>query len=429
MVVVAAQKVKDWWNSWHMPTLNLWGTPQQVSRGAGDNGAKANVAAGAQASASKVRYTPDMLAKVAALVEFATLQTEYSYKGESTADVIGSMTKRTFKHTAKEKKSKTSLGMCYQYVKVALKRTNVVDGILGGDMAADVQESASKAGPALEKKGFTNVTDEVPDARWAAAGDIVVYEWSAKTWESRKKAKGKPSMPNHGHIDIRSEVTYISDFVSDAEIGNFQPTWFVEDATEPTKFYPNYVNVRIYRKYYDPRPTCRIRAFLACLREFECQAIKNDADRYTALNTALPSAPKSKTFKGFETHPWDKVPKDQRPASTAAGAYQITRTAWREALDQRCFPDAESKGTFTPQMQDRIAVRRLEYRKALHLLRAGKLEEAVAAARNEWTSLPGAKENQNRQTADGKPMDMSYLKGLFDKFLVLELTKYGIVEK
>lgn len=421
MTVVAMQKVKDWWNSWQMPTLNLWGAPPQVSRDAVVKAqARSPAPAGTQTSASKVRYTPDMPAKVAALVEFATLQTQYNYTGEGTTGVLGSMTKGTFQHKIGEKDSSTSLGKCYQYVKIALTRTNVIDGILGDKMAADVQESASKAAPALEAKGFIDVTNELPDARWAATGDIVVYAWSEKTWAARKKTK--PSTPNHGHIDIRGEQTYISDFVPG--LGN--PSWFVSDPTEPTKFYPNYVNVRVYRKFYDPTPTCRIRAFLACLREFECQAIKNDADRYMALNTALPSAPKSKTFTGFDTHPWDKVPKDQWPASTAAGAYQITRTAWREALDQRCFPDAEGKATFTPQMQDRIAVRRLEFRKALHLVRACRLEEAVAATRTEWTSLPGAKENQNRRTADGKPMDMAYLKGLFDKFLTVELAKFGI---
>jgi muramidase (phage lysozyme) len=98
-------------------------------------------------------------------------------------------------------------------------------------------------------------------------------------------------------------------------------------------------------------------------------------------------------------------------------------------MDRRYFADTEGKATFTPQMQDRIAVRRLEFREALHLLRAGKLEEATAAARNEWTSLPGSKENSKRHTADGKPMDMAYLASLFTTFLEAELRKFGIKGK
>ena len=85
--------------------------------------------------------------------------------------------------------------------------------------------------------------------------------------------------------------------------------------------------------------------------------------------------------------------------------------------------------TFSPQMQDRIAVRRLEFREALHLLRAGKIAEATAAARNEWTSLPGSKENSIRRTADGKPMNMAYLLTLFNNFLAIEFAKFGIGAK
>jgi hypothetical protein len=367
-----------------------------------------------------------MLPKVKALIDFATEQTGYTYS-VGTAAVIGQMVKGTFEHSAGEKSSDKSHGSCYQYVRIALTRAQIVDGYLADNMEVSYQESASKAGTPLLKKGFVDVSDEVPDARWAATGDVIVYEWSPGTWEARKK-KGKANTPNHGHIDIRSEATYISDFMPGKPEG-FHPRWVSNDATQPTKFRPEYVNIRIYRKYYDPRPTCRLRAFLTCLREFECQAFKNDADRYAALNTPLPTNPKSRTFSAFDSHPWDGVPKEKWPVSTAAGAYQITCTTWREEMDRRYFADSEGKAAFSPQMQDRIAVRWLEFRQALHLVRAGKLEDAVAAARQEWTSLPGSKENGRRRTVDGKPMDMGYFTDLFHKILAVELAKFGIESK
>ena len=420
-MVVLQHKVLDWWNSWHLPSLNLWAPHANAPSAPPAMGGAASTE---PATGSKVPYNLNMLPKVKGLIEFATAQTEYDYS-VGTAAVVAQMVKGTFQHASGEKKSTTSVGKCYQYVRIALTRAQIVEGYLADGMDVTYQESASKAGQPLLKKGFVDVTDEVPDPRWAAVGDIIVYEWSPGTWEARKKKKNLASLPNHGHIDIRSEENYISDFMP-GKLEEYHQHWISGDATEPTKFRPEYINIRIYRKFYDPTPTCRIRAFLACLREFECQAVKNDTDRYHALNTPLPATPKSKDFVEFNSHPWSGIPKDQWPASTAAGAYQITCTTWRDEMDHRYFMDAEGKATFSPQMQDRIAVRRLEFRGALHLLRSGKIEEAVAAARKEWTSLPGSTENAKRRTADGKPMDMAYFKGLFDRFLAAELNKFGI---
>lgn len=406
-LAVITQKAIDWWNSWRMPTFNLWGTPAPVTQGG-------------TVPATPVKVDAEMVKKVEALLEFAREQTEYVYT-EGTAGVLASMGKGTFKHAKKEKESHIALGLCYTYVKVALTRTKIVDGVLAAQKTSATQTnaehyamqlSASKAGPALIAKGFKDVTAEVPDARWAAAGDVIVYAWSDTTWEQRKKKD--PKSPNHGHIDIRDYEFYISDFIPlpPAKLGH--PTW------------RSYVNIRIYRKVFDPLPIQRIRAFLRCIREFECQAEKEDSKRYQMLNAPLPSG--DRRFSSYKTHPWDGQGKPLK-GSTAAGAYQILSGTWQEIFDKGLI---EPKGDrFSPTVQDRIAVMKLEDRGVLHLIRTGRIQEALElkgsngslALPSEWTSLPGGKENAHRLTADKKPMNMTHFQTLFDQYLNEEKAK------
>jgi muramidase (phage lysozyme) len=383
-LAVVTQKALDWWNSWRMPTFNLWGTPAATGQGG-------------TAPATPVKVDTEMIKKVEALLEFAREQTEYDYKasGEGTAAVLASMGKGTFKHEKKEKGNWISLGLCYTYVKVALSRCKIIDGLLDG-------VSASKAGPSLIAKGFKDVTAEVPDGRWAAAGDMIVYEWTDSTWEIRKKKDS--NTPNHGHIDIRDYEFYISDFIPKFEPRKYlgRPSW------------SHYQNIRIYRKVFDLLPTQRIRAFLRCIREFECQAEHDDAKRYQMLNYPPPGNSGGR-FSGYATHPWDGFTPPGKPHSTAAGAYQILQGTWKEVFDNGLI---ELKGDrFSPAVQDRIAVMKLEDRAALHLVRTGRIQEAISKLTSEWTSLPGGKENANRLAGDKKPMDMAYFQSLFDKYL------------
>lgn len=425
-LAVITQKAVDWWNSWRMPTFNLWGTPAPVAKGG-------------TAPATPVKVDAEMVKKVEALLEFAREQTGYLYT-EGTAGVLASMGKGTFKHEKGEKLTKDSLGLCYTYVKVALTRAKIIDGVLAVQKASTAQTdaehyamqlSASKAGPALIAKGFKDVTGEVPDARWAAAGDVIVYAWSDKTWETRKKKD--PKSPNHGHIDIRDYDFYISDFIPLPPGMSGHPRWFRERPKDAGgqypaegKFYPEYINIRIYRKVFDPLPTQRIRAFLRCIREFECQAEKDDSKRYQMLNTPLPSG--DRRFSSYKMHPWvglsitDKV-------STSAGAYQIKLKTWGEIFEKGLIDNSGNK--FSPAIQDRIAVMKLEDRGVLHLIRTGRIKEALEfkgpngelALPSEWTSLPGGKENAHRLTGDKKPMDMAYLQTLFDQYLNEEKAK------
>jgi len=78
---------------------------------------------------------------------------------------------------------------------------------------------------------------------------------------------------------------------------------------------------------------------------------------------------------------------------------------------------------FSPVVQDRLALILLEDRKALPLIRTGNIDAAISQFLTTWTSLPGAKENGKRRTAEGKPMDMAYFMGLYNKYLIEEKTK------
>jgi muramidase (phage lysozyme) len=296
-------------------------------------------------------------------------------------------------------------GLCARYVNIALAEANISNGVM--DL-----HYASLAGPQLLALGFREVTDEVPDGRWAAAGDVIVYQWSDKAWEEEKKTKGISKLPNYGHIDIRSYDSYISDYIPKANHPNWQ----------------RYADIKIYRKVYDLMPTLRMKAFLHCLREYECQAERDDAKRYQMLNTPLPNG--EKRFTNFSKHPWYGMT-NQLPShgSGAAGAYQIIPKTWNAILfDPQTFRIVLKSGEllFDQKMQDRIAVAILESRKALASIRTGDIAKAIQLLQTEWTSLPGAKENVKRKTADGKPMDMNYFTALFNTYLNEEMKKENL---
>lgn len=59
-------------------------------------------------------------------------------------------------------------------------RANIIHTVPGN-------EAASEAGPELLSRGFNDVTDLVPDPRWAAAGDVIVYEGTPKTLEDERR--------------------------------------------------------------------------------------------------------------------------------------------------------------------------------------------------------------------------------------------------
>lgn len=411
-LAIVTKKTRDWWDRWRMPTLNLWSLSDFSEPKKGDNLSR-NIPAGTAPAPNK-----SQLERLNLLLKIAKEHTEWVIE-EGTAAAVASMVKGTFKQLGKTKGSSIPMGWCAKYVKIALTEAAITPNTATGLLQF---ESASAGGAALLKAGFRDVTSELPDARWAAPGDVVVYRWSASAWDARKtstrwggsKKKPNPNVPNHGHIDIRSYENYISDYMP----ARRHPTW------------AEYSDIHIYRSaYYDPLPELRMRAFLHCIRDYECQAEKDDAKRYDLLNTALPDS-KTRSFTFYQNHPWASVDKSKWPTSTAAGAYQITCTTWLgltqgigrggviDLRSQDFFLDKNIE-KFSPGLQDRMAVALIDRKETAPLsdIRKGKIEDAIPKLRNEWTSLPGAKENAKRRTPDGKPMDMAYFISLFDQHL------------
>ena len=132
------------------------------------------------------------------------------------------------------------------------------------------------------------------------------------------------------------------------------------------------------------------------------------------------------TFLNTDTHPFSKdasikydIHDYDGNENTAAGAYQIKRSTWIEVYEATGWPK-----TFDKEMQDRIAIYRLQFRaktgseprkNALGFIMENKVEDAINETKlwNEWAVLPGAK----------KPaITMDKLKELFDKY-VEELSK------
>ena len=74
--------------------------------------------------------------------------------------------------------------------------------------------------------------------------------------------------------------------------------------------------------------------------------------------------------------------------STAAGKYQMIRPTWAALKSRLGLPD------FGPEAQDAACIQLLRDRGAYRPLLRGDFVAAVAAARAEWASLPGAGKDQ-----------------------------------
>lgn len=90
-------------------------------------------------------------------------------------------------------------------------------------------------------------------------------------------------------------------------------------------------------------------------------------------------------FRSYGDHPRVLVDLPKlKIQSTAAGRYQLLRRyydAYRKTL---------GLNDFSPLSQDKIALQQIRERRALPLIQAGKITEAIKAVSNIWASLPGA---------------------------------------
>lgn len=321
--------------------------------------------------------------KVSELIEFAMEQVKWKHpRSLTSATIIQQMKSGIYKPEKRTGENPgmgytQSLGLCTKYVKIALWRCGFVKS--DGDFAPGTS-LARELGPALERAGFSNVTKKIPDARWAAPGDIIVYE-----------RLGDPNAA--GHVDIRSYDGYISDF------------------------YENYLPVTgfrvtgIYRKYYDPTPTARTKSFLKIIRSREAETVflaQGDDAAYKAMPL---SARMGLVFSDFSKHPFLE---ESKAPSTASGAYGITLASWRRTVDrkvnQKPWVPVEDEGPlFSPKVQDRIALALMELhpgvgfgrnggRTALGVLRNGDIEEATRLLATvkpyQWPSLPGGTQSK-----------------------------------
>jgi muramidase (phage lysozyme) len=167
----------------------------------------------------------------------------------------------------------------------------------------------------------------------------------------------------------------------------------------------------------------RVQAFLKILRGLETAGYE-DKDSYFVLpdgKDPVTGKVVRRSFAKTDTHPFDEdapIKYDKKDfygnINRAAGAYQIKRDTWDETIKATGWPS-----TFDRQMQDRIAIYRLQFRgvntsnvrkTALGYLMEGKVEDAINESKlwNEWAVLPGAK----------KPaITMGNLIELFEKYV------------
>ncbi len=88
------------------------------------------------------------------------------------------------------------------------------------------------------------------------------------------------------------------------------------------------------------------------------------------------------TFESFADHPRTKVTKWNK-TSTAAGAYQITVATFDEYKTKLALKD------FSPESQDKITLAIIKQEKAVDLIVAGQIEDAIKKLNRRWSSLPG----------------------------------------
>jgi len=138
-----------------------------------------------------------------------------------------------------------------------------------------------------------------------------------------------------------------------------------------------------------------VRAFLRLIRYAETG--KDDSSAYYVLYGGG-------TFKNNSAHPLRKAVTRWGKKSRSAGAYQIQYSTWEGEKKHGLVSD------FTPASQDKIARDKLRSRGALAYIETGNIEKAIPKLRDEWTSLPGAKQAK-------KEMTMEKARTLFNQYV------------
>lgn len=102
-----------------------------------------------------------------------------------------------------------------------------------------------------------------------------------------------------------------------------------------------------------------------------------------------------KLFDGYTDHPRIVVDMGRGLKSSAAGRYQILARVFDAYRDRLKLAD------FSPASQDAIAVQLIRECRALDLIDAGKIRDAIVHCSSRWASLPGAGYGQKENSLQG----------------------------
>ncbi|WP_447556412.1 glycoside hydrolase family 24 protein [Vreelandella sp. EE22] len=111
---------------------------------------------------------------------------------------------------------------------------------------------------------------------------------------------------------------------------------------------------------------------------------------YRVIVGSLPS--KLNLMASYDDHPRQLINIRKGLSSTAAGRYQILSRFWDHYQPALGLPD------FGPLSQDRYAIQQLREQRALPLIQAGRITDAIARCSNIWASLPGAGYGQHEHS-------------------------------
>lgn len=399
-----------------------------------------------------------------ALFKFVEAQTlidyiEYKRAGAVTQKIILA-TKSDPPKKFPSKAATDTRGMCFAYVRAALHENRFVNKDAGKGQAKD-------AGIDLRLENYRDVTTELPQVAIEypsghsaaqydkneeidAKRNIVAAKSKAEKWDKEKIKAAldkigdypEPHGVSHtqadimytlpgdiivykqvvpdklnadGHIDIRTYHGFVSDFV-----------WGVVPKLGGKKFGgKQYRVIGVYRKVSDEMAMVRVRAFLKAVRSKETEGY-SDSESYFVLpdgKDAVTHKLLRRKFTDTNVHPFDSdatTKYDKKDYSgrnnTAAGAYQIKVGTWEEVTEIHMgWPKL-----FTPEMQERIAIFRLQQRPmgayhhprrtALGYIMEGDIESAVnkTGLWNEWSCLPRGAESK---------YTMEQLKADFEKYV------------
>lgn len=127
-------------------------------------------------------------------------------------------------------------------------------------------------------------------------------------------------------------------------------------------------------------------AFLDMLAHSEIGAALLEAsdDGYNVMVGSTAGAPL--LFSSYANHP---NVYNRKFDSTAAGRYQLLYRWWP------AYKRLLKLSDFNPISQDLVALQQIREQRALPLIDAGRIADAISACRNIWASLPGAGYNQH----------------------------------